>query len=76
MTRDEIAWQIYEMNKALITTKWLVRGLTDKTPYRRYMYTWFTKIAVKQAVDLLTQRVNPLKSREYMNLVKPDWYDS
>ncbi len=75
MTRDEIAWEIYEMNKSLISAKWLARGLTDKTAYRRYMYTWFTKIAAKQAVDLLSQRVNPLKSRDYMNLVKPTWYD-
>ena len=76
LTRDEIAWQIYEMNKALVTPKWLMKGLLDKTPYRRAMYMWWAKVAANMAVDLLRQRVNPLRSRAYMNLVKPDWYDA
>ncbi len=74
LTRDEIAWQIYEMNKSLVTPKWLLKGLTDKTPYRRYMYAWWFKVAANMAVDLLKQKINPLTSRDYMNLVKPEWY--
>ena len=74
LTRDEIAWQIYEMNKSLVTPKWLLKGLTDKTPYRRSMYAWWFKVAANMAVDLMKQKVNPLKSRDYMNLVKPEWY--
>ena len=66
---------IYEMNKSLITPQWLLSGLTDKTPYRRAMYKWWAKVAASQAFDLLKRRINPLKSREYMNLVKPAWYD-
>jgi anaerobic magnesium-protoporphyrin IX monomethyl ester cyclase len=74
LTRDEIAWQIYEINKSFITTKWLMKGLTSRTAYRRYMYRWFTKVSGKMAFDLLKERVNPFKSREYMQLVKPAWY--
>jgi hypothetical protein len=39
------------------------------------MYKWWAKVAASQAFDLLKRRINPLKSREYMNLVKPAWYD-
>jgi len=75
LNRHEISMQIYEMNKSLITPKWLLNGLTDATPYRRTMYKWWAKVAASQAFDLLKRRINPLKSREYMNLVKPAWYD-
>ena len=74
MDRDEIAWQIYEINKSFITPKWLLKGLTDKTPYRRAMYKWFTKTSTLMALGMIKDRVNPFKSRTYMQLVKPDWY--
>ncbi len=75
LSRDEIAWQIYEMNRELVTLKWFLKGVTDKTRYRRHMYRWWGKVAANMTFDLLKQRVNPFKSRDYMNLVKPDWYD-
>ena len=75
MTRDEIAWQIYEMNKKLVTPQWLMKGLSDSTPYRRYMYMWWFKVASNMALDLAKRRINPFKTRDYMNLVKPAWYD-
>ncbi len=75
MTRDEIAWQIYEMQKQLVTPQWLLRGLTDKHQYRRHMYRWTLKVAANMALDLAKQRINPFKSLHYTNLVKPAWYD-
>ena len=74
MNRDEIAWQIYEINKSFITPKWLMKGLTDKTAYRRAMYKWFTKTSTLMALGMIKDRVNPFKSRSYMQLVKPSWY--
>jgi anaerobic magnesium-protoporphyrin IX monomethyl ester cyclase len=76
LTRDEIAWQIYEMNKAMVTPTWLFKGLTDKTEYRRAMYMWWAKVAASMAIDLAKKRVNPFKTRDYMNLVKPVWYNN
>jgi anaerobic magnesium-protoporphyrin IX monomethyl ester cyclase len=75
MSRDEIAWQIYHLNKKLVTPKWLMKGLTAKEPYRRHMYAWWAKVAANMALDLAKQRINPFKTRDYMNLVKPEWYD-
>ncbi len=75
MTRDEIAWQIYEMNKTLVTPEWLLKGLTDATPYRRSMYLWWAKVAANMALDQLKRLVNPLNSLDHTNLVKPVWYD-
>jgi anaerobic magnesium-protoporphyrin IX monomethyl ester cyclase len=76
LTREEIAWQIYEMNKALVTPTWLLKGLTDKTPYRQHMYMWWAKVASNMALDMVKKRVNPFKTRDYMNLVKPAWYNN
>ena len=76
LSRDEIAWQIYEINRALVTPRWLLRGLFDRHPYRRYMYAWWAKVAANMALDLLKRRVNPLRSRDYMHLVVPPWYHS
>jgi len=75
LSRDEIAWEIYEMNKLLVTPKWLFKGLTAKEPYRRHMYLWWAKVAAAMTIDLAKKRVNPFKTRDYMNLVKPAWYD-
>ena len=75
LSRDEIAWQIYEMNKQLVTPQWLLRGLTDKTEYRRHMYRWWAKVAANMALGMAKRRINPFRSRDYMNLVKPAWYD-
>jgi anaerobic magnesium-protoporphyrin IX monomethyl ester cyclase len=76
LSRDEISWQIYYMNKAMVTPKWLLKGLTAKEPYRRSMYLWWAKVAANMALDMTKQRVNPFKSRDYTNLVKPVWYDT
>lgn len=72
---DEIVWKIYEANKEFITFKWLVKGLTDKDQYCRYMYIWWVKIATSMVIDMVKKWVNPFKTRDYMNLVKPVWYD-
>jgi len=46
MTRDQIAQSLYEMNKQFVNTKWLLKGLTSRVPYKRDMYMWFAKVAV------------------------------
>ena len=75
LSRDEIAWKIYEANRQLVTPKWLLKGITDSEAYRRHMYVWWAKIASTMMLDMAKKRINPFKSRDYMNLVKPEWYD-
>lgn len=76
MTKDEIAWALYEMNKKFVNTKWLLRGLTSRVDYKRDMYMWFTKVSLKQAFEAVRQRINPLNVEHYQSLVKPEWYDT
>ncbi len=75
MTRDEIADQLYELNRQLVNRRWLARGLMSKVPYKRDMYLWFTKVSAAMAVDALRKKVNPLDVEHYQQLVKPYWYD-
>ncbi|MFZ5480715.1 MAG: B12-binding domain-containing radical SAM protein [Myxococcota bacterium] len=76
MTRDEIAQQLFEMNRQFVNNKWLLRGLLSRVPYKRDMYRWFTKVSAAMAIDAIKQRVNPLDVEHYQQLVTPGWYDS
>ncbi len=75
MTKDEIAWELYKLNKELVNKRWLMRGLSSRVPYKRDMYIWFTKVSAAMAVDALKQKLNPLNVEHYQQLVKPYWYD-
>jgi anaerobic magnesium-protoporphyrin IX monomethyl ester cyclase len=76
MTRDQIAQSLYEMNKQFVNTKWLLKGLTSRVPYKRDMYMWFAKVSAKQAFEAVKARINPLDVGHYQQLVKPAWYDA
>lgn len=75
MSRDEIAVAIHDMNKQFVNTRWLLKGLFHKVPYKRDMYRWFAKVSAKQAWEAVKRRVNPLDVGHYQQLVKPAWYD-
>ncbi len=75
LTKDEISWALYEMNKQFVNTRWMLRGLASKVDYKRDMYIWFVKVSAKMALQALRQRVNPLKVEHYQALVTPDWYE-
>lgn len=75
MDRHEIGQALYQMNKALVNNRWLLRGLASRVPYKRDMYIWFSKVSAAMFVDALKQRLNPFDVGHYQSLVKPDWYD-
>ena len=75
MTKDEIGWELYRMNKEFVNQKWLLRGLFSKIDYKRDMYIWFTKVSAKMAVEAIKNKINPLDVSHYQGLVKPEWYD-
>ncbi|NOY28121.1 MAG: radical SAM protein [Oligoflexia bacterium] len=75
MDRFEIADALYDMNKALVNKRWLLRGLASRVPYKRDMYIWFTKVSAAMFADALKKRLNPFAVEHYQNLVKPAWYD-
>jgi radical SAM superfamily enzyme YgiQ (UPF0313 family) len=53
LTRDEIAWALYKMNKQFVNTPWMLKGLFSKVPYKRDMYIWFKKVSALMAVEAL-----------------------
>lgn len=75
LTKDQIASELYRMNKQFVNSKWLFRGLFSKEDYKRDMYIWFSKVSLKQFAQAVKQRINPLDVSHYQALVKPDWYD-
>ncbi|MDG1478082.1 MAG: radical SAM protein [Myxococcota bacterium] len=75
MTKDEIAYALYDMNKKFVNTRWALKGLTSRVDYKRDMYIWFTKVSAKLALDAVRQRISPLNVEHYQGLVKPEWYD-
>ena len=75
LTKDQIANELYRMNKQFVNSKWLFRGLFSKEDYKRDMYIWFSKVSLKQFAQAVKQRINPLDVSHYQALVKPDWYD-
>jgi anaerobic magnesium-protoporphyrin IX monomethyl ester cyclase len=76
MTKDEISMELYRMNKKVVNTRWILKGLTSKVDYKRDMYIWFAKVSAKMALEAVKQRVNPLDVGHYQSLVKPNWYDN
>ncbi|MBL8614149.1 MAG: cobalamin-dependent protein [Deltaproteobacteria bacterium] len=75
MTKDEIAEEIWRLNRELVNNRWLAKGLLSRVPYKRDMYLWFTKVSAAMAVDAVKRRISPLNVEHYQQLVKPEWYD-
>jgi anaerobic magnesium-protoporphyrin IX monomethyl ester cyclase len=75
MSRHEIADALYDMNKQFVNPKWMLRGLFNRTPYKRDMYIWFTKVSAMMAWGAMKQKINPFDVSHYQQLVTPDWYD-
>jgi len=75
MTKDEIAMELYRINKAMVNKRWLLRGLTSRVPYKRDMYIWFAKVSATMAIEAMKKKINPLNVEHYQQLVAPYWYD-
>ena len=76
LTKDEIAWELYRMNKQFVNSKWMLKGLFSRVDYKRDMYIWFTLVSAKMALGAIKEKVSPLNVSHYQQLEKPWWYDS
>ena len=76
MTKDEISRALYDINRKFVNPEWLIKGILSPHEYKRNMYRWWLKVAMKVSMDAVRQRINPLANPDtYTNLVKPEWYD-
>lgn len=77
LSRDEIAWQIFRMNKRFFRRpKWFLAGVMSRTTYKRRMYIWWLIVTVRVIWDSVRRRVNPFRSRQYAILKIPSWYEN
>jgi anaerobic magnesium-protoporphyrin IX monomethyl ester cyclase len=83
LSREELEWKIWEMNKKYMNPLRVMRGLFCRHQYRRRMYMWWLKVSIAVAFDYVLDRVLPSRSTsrkaqlsEYVGMIKPDWYDS
>ncbi len=76
LTREEIAEELYRMNRQFVNNRWLLRGLFSRVDYKRDMYIWFAKVAAKGAWEAIKRRVDPFDPEHYQQLVTPDWYET
>jgi anaerobic magnesium-protoporphyrin IX monomethyl ester cyclase len=76
MTKDEISRALYDINRKFVNPEWLLKGILSPHEYKRNMYRWWLKVAMKVSIDAVKLKINPLANPEtYTNLVKPEWYD-
>src|SRR5690606_29469866 len=47
LSRDEISYLLYQMNKKYVSLRWFLRGITSRARYKRHMYVWWLIVAAK-----------------------------
>ena len=82
LTREELEYKIWEMNKNYMNPWRVARGLFSRHRYRRRMYVWWLLVSVNVSLDFVLDRVLPSRSirrktqlSQYVGMIKPDWYD-
>ncbi len=82
MTREELEWKLWSMNKKYMNPLRVLRGLFCRHQYRRRMYIWWFKVSINVAFDYLLDRMLPSRSTsgkarlsDYVGMIKPKWYD-
>ncbi|MDP8225222.1 MAG: radical SAM protein [Candidatus Lernaella stagnicola] len=82
MSRDDLEWKIWEMNKKYMNPFRVMRGLFCRHTYRRRMYIWWLKVSINVGIDFILDRILPSRSTsrkaqlsEYVGMIKPVWYD-
>jgi anaerobic magnesium-protoporphyrin IX monomethyl ester cyclase len=82
MSREELEYKIWEMNKRFMAPWRVLRGVFSRHQYRRRMYLWWLKVSLNVAFDYVLDRVLPSRSvrrkallSEYVGMIRPDWYD-
>ncbi len=76
LSRDEISYLLYKMNKKYVNLRWLLRGLTSPKKYKRHMYVWWVIVAARVALSSVKQSLFRFRHDAYTVLRKPDWYDA
>ncbi|MFA5149461.1 MAG: radical SAM protein [Candidatus Omnitrophota bacterium] len=75
LSRSEIDYLLYFMNKKYASFTWLLKGIFNPYTHKRNMYIWCLIVAVKMFLDSVFNLINPFRFKEYNRLMKPKWYD-
>ncbi|MCZ7584382.1 MAG: hypothetical protein M5R36_14160 [Deltaproteobacteria bacterium] len=83
MSREELDYKIWEMNKAMLSPRKIFFGLFSTHRYRRRMYVWWLLVSLRVGWDYVLGIVAPRRSTrervalsEYVGMLRPAWYDA
>lgn len=83
MSREEVDFKLWEMNRKVLSLKRIVSGLFSRHLYRRRMYMWWLLVTMRVGVDFLVGLVKPsatvverTRVSEYVGMLRPKWYES
>jgi anaerobic magnesium-protoporphyrin IX monomethyl ester cyclase len=75
LSRSDIDYLLYFMNKKYASFTWLLKGIFNPCTHKRNMYIWCLIVAIKMFLDSAFNLINPFRFKEYNRLLKPKWYD-
>ncbi|MCC6157757.1 MAG: cobalamin-dependent protein [Deltaproteobacteria bacterium] len=83
MTREEVDYKLWEMNRRVLSLPRIFLGLMSIHKYRRRMYMWWLLVSVRIGWDAVVGFLNPKASvrerlaiSEYVGMLRPDWYEA
>jgi anaerobic magnesium-protoporphyrin IX monomethyl ester cyclase len=75
LSRGEIDYLLYFMNKKYASLPWLLKGIFSPFAHKRNMYIWWLIVVLRMFIDSILNLINPFRFKEYNRLLKPNWYD-
>jgi anaerobic magnesium-protoporphyrin IX monomethyl ester cyclase len=76
LTREEIEYLVYLVNRKFVSLGWIIKGLCSPFKIKRGMYIWWLLVVFRIFLDSIKRSINPFKVKQYIKLIKPNWYDS
>lgn len=75
LSREDIVYELYLINRKLIDLRWFIKGLFSKYAHKRNMYIWWFIVTLRIIFGDISRTLNPLKRENFTSLYKPKWYD-
>lgn len=76
LSREEIEYLMYVLNRRFTNVIWLLKGLGSRHPYRRKMYVWWLLVLMRVVGAKIREKTLPRKFQDVTGLVRPAFYDA
>lgn len=74
MTRQDIEYALYKLNRDHFNTIKILRNLISPYKYKRKMYTWFLIVSLRLLREQFKEKASVNPKNILSNLYTPDWY--